>query len=199
MASWMVPTITSDSTWQHGAHEAAKLSKNRMAGTSFWKKNWTFDRVWVNVPVPWMVLLMVQKSGEKTTWDGAETLQNHGQKLPTSTGAGFRPPTVWVNYPKLKLKANTAPDFFFEIHRLIHGGFSSLSCWWSKFSWNHFACDFFKVPWCSTWVFAVPLAKMQRYITIVTICTPGTWNIHVQTLVSNWMMKQIFTWGMVSN
>ena len=77
-----------------------------------------------------------------TTWDGAETLQNHGQKLPTSTGAGFRPPTVWVNYPKLKLTANTAPDFFFEIHRLIHGGFSSLSCWWSKFSWNHFSMMF---------------------------------------------------------
>ena len=36
---------------------------------------------------------------------------------------------VWVNYTKLKLTANTAPEhFFLEIHRLIHGGFSSLSC-----------------------------------------------------------------------
>ena len=32
----------------------------------------------------WEILLMVQKSGEKTTWDGAET-KKYWEKLPTST------------------------------------------------------------------------------------------------------------------
>jgi len=30
--------------------------------------------------------LMVQKSGEKTTWDVENPLVNHGKKLPISTG-----------------------------------------------------------------------------------------------------------------
>ena len=117
MASWMLPTITSDSTWQHGAHEA-KLSKTH--GWNFvLKKELDVHRVWLNVPVPWMVLLMVQKSGDHHLgW--CRKFAKSWEKNYLSTGAGVRPPTVWVNYPKLKLTANTAPEhFFFEIHRLI--------------------------------------------------------------------------------
>ena len=35
---------------------------------------------------PPLLLLMVQESGEKTTWDGAKTLSKYWDKLPTSTG-----------------------------------------------------------------------------------------------------------------
>ena len=55
--------------------------------------------MWVNLPVPWILRLMVQKS-LTTTWDGAKTTVNSGDKLHQHQLVSqiFEPSTVCVMY-----------------------------------------------------------------------------------------------------